>query len=91
MYLKQCFSSRSVTRSNILGGWFHVIINLQPLITDKGNVFCPVGGVEIPASIGSPGADGGAFKLWISGGGGAGYFSKRPSYGPSYWMTEKYW
>ena len=46
LYLKQCVSIRSVGRSNILGGWFHVIINLQPLITDKRNFFCPVGGVE---------------------------------------------
>ena len=35
------------------------------------------------ASIGSPGADGGAVNLWISGGGGSGSFSKRPAAGPS--------
>ena len=26
-------------------GWFHVIINLQPLITDKGHFFCLIVGV----------------------------------------------
>ena len=40
--LKQCISSRSVYQRNIIGGWFHAIINLQPLIPDKGNVFCPI-------------------------------------------------
>ena len=35
------------------------------------------------ASIGSPGADGGAFEFWISGGGGEGCFSKRPPASPS--------
>ena len=29
-----------------MGGWFHVIINLQYVILDKGNVFFPIGGVE---------------------------------------------
>ena len=38
---------------------------------------------KIPASIGSPGADGGAVEFWISGGGGSGSLSKRPSDGPS--------
>ena len=46
MSLKQCVSSTSVYQSNILGGWSRVIINLQPLIPDKGNVFYPIGGVE---------------------------------------------
>ena len=35
------------------------------------------------ASIGSPRAYGGAVELLISGGGGLGYFSNRPSAGPS--------
>ena len=46
MSLKQCVIIRSVNQKNILGGWFHVIINLQPLITNKRNIFCPIGGVE---------------------------------------------
>ena len=46
LYLKQCARIRSVNQRNILGGWFHVIINLQPLISDKGNIFFPIGGVE---------------------------------------------
>ena len=44
--LKQCVRRRSVNQRNIIGGWFHVIINLQPLILDKGNVFRLIGGVE---------------------------------------------
>ena len=36
------------------------------------------------ASIRSPGVDGGAVELWISGGVGSGSFSKRPLSGPSY-------
>ena len=44
--LKQCVSRRSVYQRNIIWGWFHVIINLQPLIPDKGNLFCPIGGIE---------------------------------------------
>ena len=88
--LKQCVSSRSFNLSKILGGWFHVIINHQTLIRDKGDSFCPIVGVEnTPASIGSPGADGGAVKFWISDGGGAGYLSKRPSDGPSSQTTAK--
>ena len=35
------------------------------------------------ASIGYPGADGGAFELWISGGVGSGSISNHPSDGPS--------
>ena len=35
--------------------------------------------LKTPASIVSPGADGRAVKFWISGGGGAGYFSNWPS------------
>ena len=46
MYLKQCFIIRIVNQKNILGVWFHVIINLLPLITDKGNILCPIVGVE---------------------------------------------
>ena len=46
MYLKQCVIIRSVNQKNILGVWLHFIINLQPLITDEGNVLCPIGGVE---------------------------------------------
>ena len=41
----------------------------------------------MPASIGSPGSDGGVVKFWISGGGGSGSFSKRHSAGPSYQTT----
>ena len=37
----------------------------------------------------SPGADGGAVELWISGGQGSGYFKKRPSAVPSYQNTMK--
>ena len=48
MSFKQCVIISSVDQRNILGGWFHVIINLQPLIPDKGNVFFPIGGVENP-------------------------------------------
>ena len=44
--LKQCVRIRSVDQRNILGGWLHVIINLQPLIPEKGNVFCPIEGIE---------------------------------------------
>ena len=51
MSLKQCFISRSVNQRNIIGGLFHVIINLHPMIPYKGNVFCLIGGVEKPASI----------------------------------------
>ena len=43
---KQFVSSRSVYQRKILGGWFHVIINLQPLITGKSNGLYPIGGVE---------------------------------------------
>ena len=46
MSLKQCVIIRSVEKRNIIRGWFHVIINLQPLISDKGNVLFPIGGVE---------------------------------------------
>ena len=44
--IKQRVSNRSIYQSNIIGGWFHFIINLQTLIPDKGNVFCPNEGVE---------------------------------------------
>ena len=44
--LKQFSISKSVDRRNNLGGWFHVIVNLQPLIPDNGNVFYVIGGVE---------------------------------------------
>ena len=44
--LKQCVSSRSVNQRNILWCWLYVIINQQPLIPDKGNVFYLIGGVE---------------------------------------------
>ena len=44
--LKQCVISSSVNQKNIIGGWLHVIINLQSIIHDKGNVFCSIGGVE---------------------------------------------
>ena len=44
MCLKLCVSSRSVNLRKSFGGWFHIITNLQPLITDKGNVFCQIGG-----------------------------------------------
>ena len=43
--------------------------------------------LKMPALMVSPGADGGAVELWISGGGGASYFSKRPLDGPSSHMT----
>ena len=46
LYLKQCVRIRSVNRKNNLGGWLHFIINLQPLIPNKVNVFCLIGGVE---------------------------------------------
>ena len=46
MPLKQCVRIRCDNRRNIIGGWFHVIINLQPLIPKKGNFFCPIGSVE---------------------------------------------
>ena len=46
LYLKQCISSRIVYQRNILGVWFHVIINLQTLILYKGNVFYSNGGIE---------------------------------------------
>ena len=39
------------------------------------------------SSIGSPGVDGGAVEFWISGWGGSGSFSKRPSTVPSYRMN----
>ena len=39
--------------------------------------------LKTPASIGSPGADGGAVEFWISGGRGAGSLSKRPLAVPS--------
>ena len=38
--------------------------------------------LKTPASIGSPGAEGGAVEFCISGGGGAGSFSTRTSSGP---------
>ena len=44
--LKQCFRRRNVNQRYSLGVWFHVIINLQPLIPEKGNVFFPIEGVE---------------------------------------------
>ena len=37
----------------------------------------------MPASIGSPGVDDGAFELWVSSGVGACSYSKRCSAGPS--------
>ena len=43
--LKQCVRIRSVDQRNILRVWLYVIINLQPLIPDKVNVFCPIGGI----------------------------------------------
>ena len=46
MSLKQCVTIKSVNQKNIIGVWFHVIIKLQPLITDNDNVLCPIGGVE---------------------------------------------
>ena len=39
--------------------------------------------LKMSASIGTPGADGGAVEFWISGGGGVGSLSKRPPSGPS--------
>ena len=36
---KKCVRIRSFNKRKILGGWFYVIINIQPLIIDKGNVF----------------------------------------------------
>ena len=36
----------SVNQRKILRIWLHIIINLQTLIPDKGNVFFPIGGVE---------------------------------------------
>ena len=68
--LKQCVIRRSVEKRNIIKVWFHVIINPHPLISDKVNIFCPIGGVENPESIGSPGENGGAVEYWIYGGGG---------------------
>ena len=44
--LKQYVSNRSVNRRKVIGGWFHVIINIHPLITEKGNIFCLIVGVE---------------------------------------------
>ena len=44
--LKQCFIRRSVNQKNIIGRWFHAIIKIKTLIPDKGNVLCPIGGVE---------------------------------------------
>ena len=40
------FSSRSVYQRNIIGGWLHVIINLQTLITNKVNFFGLIVGIE---------------------------------------------
>ena len=80
--LKQCVISRSVYQRNIIGGWFHVIINLQPLIHDKGNVFLPIGGVENASLNRVPWDRGWGVELWISSGVESGYLSKMPSYGP---------
>ena len=44
--LQKCFSNIILYKRDILGGWLHVIINLQPLIPDKYNFFWPIGGVE---------------------------------------------
>ena len=44
--VKQCVSRIIVYQSNIIGGWFHVTTNLQPLIPHKDNIFCLIGGVE---------------------------------------------
>ena len=60
--LKQCVSISSVYQMNIIRGWLHVIINIQTLIHDKVNVFFLIRDVEKPASIGSPGADGGVVE-----------------------------
>ena len=87
MSLNQCVSIRSVNQRNILRGWFYVIITLQPLLPDKSNVSDQLEALQTPASIGYPGADGGAVELLISGGGGAGYFLNSPSYGPSSQIT----
>ena len=38
MSLKRCIRIIIFNQSKIIGGWFHDIINTQPLITDKGNV-----------------------------------------------------
>ena len=45
--------------------------------------------LKIPASVGSPGADGVAVELWISGGGVEGSFTKRPSSGFYSWTTAE--
>ena len=70
------------TEGKILGGWFHVIINLQPLFLIRAMSSDQLEALKTPDSIGSPGSDGGAVEFWISGGGGAGFLSKRPSSGP---------
>ena len=44
--LKKFVNGKNINQKIILGGWFHVIINLQNLIPDKGNVFFPIVGVE---------------------------------------------
>ena len=85
--LKQCVSSRSVDQRNIIGGWFHAITNLLNLITDKKMFSAQLEALKMPASICSPGGDGGAVKFWISGGGGTGSLSKSPSSGTSYRTT----
>ena len=43
--LKQCVSIRGVNQRNIIGVWFHLIINIQTLIPDKGNVLLLIGGI----------------------------------------------
>ena len=43
--------------------------------------YAQLGALITPASVGSPGEDGGAVELWISGGGGEGSLSNIPSDG----------
>ena len=38
IFLKQCIISSIFDQTNVIGGWFHVVINLQPMIPDKGGV-----------------------------------------------------
>ena len=46
IFLKQCIISSIFDQTNVIGGWFHVFINLQPMIPDKGGVIWPIGGSE---------------------------------------------
>ena len=63
--LKECVSRRSVGQRNMLEGWFPVIINLQPLIPEKWNVFLPIGGANMLDWICSPDTDSGVALIAV--------------------------